>query len=96
MVTIVRQGRCRSAEAADLERIFGPNGQVATTNRREPGYLGSLLLVGARELSPDELQFILVEMWDERYASVGRFLAPPESAVAVDWDRPGTVLRAVR
>jgi hypothetical protein len=97
MVTVVREGRCPRSMAIAIQEDLGPDGRVAMNNRREPGYLGSLFLTRLdADTSLPDVEFIVVEMWDERHVAGPSILPPPQVGSTVTWIRPGALYSTIR
>lgn len=96
MFTVVHEGTCAAdAWPAALEEI-GPNGARSSTQRLEPGYLGSLLLSQPDAERAGRTRFILLDMWDERYAGPSTVSGPIPTATTVEWLRAPSAFSAIR
>jgi|PlaIllAssembly_1097288.scaffolds.fasta_scaffold1310221_1 hypothetical protein len=94
MYVVIHEGTAPAAEGGTLARQLGPDGELARERRLEPGYLGSLLLVG-RPVVDGDAAFLLLEMWDDRVGPVSGSRLPGV-APPIAWTRGPRVFFAMR
>lgn len=98
MNVVLHQGGCAAADRDRLADALGPNGSLVLDRRMEPGFLGSLLLVGSvteETVSAGRIGFVLLEMWDEPRGAPPTAL-PPIEAPPITWTAPPRVMGAIR
>lgn len=94
MYVVVHEGAVAASQARSIGDALGPDSGLGRERSLEPGYLGSLLLVGP-PASEQDASILLLEMWDDRVGPVSANTSP-EVAVSVEWRGGPRVFVAVR